>query len=152
MRSSLQWGLLSLILLSSCGGSSGDYSGPVGQVQGVVNLGDGPLTENATVNFLALKEGFAMSAALKDDGVFKLKFNGSNDVPVGTYRVSVSPTLPENTANLDPKSYFNKDGTTKKMEKLISKVPARYRQTGTSDLNIVVKEGKQKLDIDLDLK
>jgi|GEM_PF-747109 len=154
MRSNRGWAspYLALLLLSSCSGGGGEYSGPVGQVEGVVNLGDAPLKENATVTFLAAKEGHAMTGELTGDGKFKLKYNGSIDVPVGTYRIAVAPNLPESLRDTDPKSFFNANNTTKKMEKMVTKVPARYRQTGTSGVDIVVKEGKQKLQIDLDLK
>ncbi len=152
MRANLYIAFGATLFLCSCSGEGGSYSGPVGQVTGVVNLGDAPLKENATLQFLS-KEGHAVSATLSGDGEYRMKFNGSNSIPVGTYRVAVIPNLPaETNTSKDPASFFNPDGTTKKMTFVTSKIPEKYRQTGTSGLDLVVKEGKQKLDIDLDLK
>lgn len=81
-----------------------------------------------------------------------MKFNGSNDIPAGTYRVAVMPHLPAEPTNQDPASFFNKDGSTKVVKTVISKIPEKYRQPGSSGVDIVVKEGQQTLKIDLDLK
>jgi len=149
MKSWLALGLL--LCLSSCSSEGGDYDGPVGQVTGVVNLGDKPLTEHATLTFMS-KDGYSSTAILDGTGEFRMKFNGSNDIPVGSYRIAVMPNIPEEPQNQDPASFFNKDGTTKVVKIVTSKIPTRYRATGTSGVDIEVKEGKNTLKIDLDLK
>lgn len=152
MRANLCMAFGATLFLCSCSGGGGDYKGPVGQVTGVVNLGDSPLKESATLTFLS-KEGHAVSATLSGDGEYRMKFNSSNNIPVGSYRVAVVPNLPEESnTKKDPASFFNPDGTTKKTTLVTSKIPEKYRQTGTSGLDLVVKEGKQTLNIDLDLK
>lgn len=142
---------MALLFLSACGGGGGNYEGPVGQVSGVVSLGDAPLTESASITFMS-KEGHVASATLSGSGEYKMKFNGSNDIPVGTFRVAVIPNLPAEPARQDPASFFNKDGSTKVVKTVSSKIPEKYRQPGSSGIDIVVKEGKQTLKIDLDLK
>lgn len=151
MRLSLGFSCLALIILSSCSGGGGDYDGAVGQVTGVVSLGEAPLTEDATITFMS-KDGHVASATLSGSGEYKMKFNGSNNIPVGTYRVAVIPQLPVEPTSQDPASFFNKDGSTKVVKTVSSKIPEKYRQTGSSGVDIVVKEGKQTLKIDLDLK
>jgi hypothetical protein len=151
MRSSLGISCLALLLFSSCGGGGGNYDGPVGQVNGIVKLGDAPLTESASITFMS-KEGHVASATLSGSGEYKMKCNGSNSIPVGTYRVAVIPNLPAEPARQDPASFFNKDGSTKVVKTVISKIPEKYRQPGSSGIDIVVKEGNQTLPIDLDLK
>lgn len=149
MRSSLGITCLALLLFSSCGGGGG-YDGAVGQVTGVVKLGNAPLAESASVTFLS-KEGHVGSATLSGSGEYKMKCNGSNSIPVGTYRVAVIPNLPTETAKQDPASFFNKDGSTKVVKTVSSKIPEKYRQPGSSGIDIVVKEGSQTLPIDLEL-
>lgn len=149
MKSWLALGLA--LFLSSCSGGGGDYEGPVGQVTGVVNLGDKPLTENATLTIMS-KDGHTSTAILDGTGEFRLKYNGSNDIPVGTYRIGVMPNIPEEPQNQNPSSFFNADGSTKVVKTVTSKIPTRYRATGTSGVDIEVKEGKNSLKIDLDLK
>ncbi len=152
MRSFREFSCLALLFLCACSGGGGSYDGPVGQVSGVVNLGDAPLTESASVTFMS-KEGHVASATLSGSGEYKMKFNGSNSIPVGTYRVAVIPNLPaEPTTKQDPASFFNKDGSTKVVKTVSSKIPEKYRQPGSSGVDIVVKEGSQTLKIDLDLK
>lgn len=140
-----------LLVLSSCSSEGGSYEGPWGQVSGVVNLGDKPLTENATLTFMST-DGYTSTAILDGTGEFRMKFNGSNDIPVGKYRIAVMPNIPDEPQNQDPASFFNPDGTTKVVKIVTTKIPARYKATGTSGVEIEVKEGKNTLKIDLDLK
>lgn len=79
-----------------------------------------------------------------------MKFNGSNDIPVGKYRIAVMPSIPDEPQNADPASFFNKDGSVKTSKLITSKIPARYKATGTSGVEIEVKEGKNTLKIDFD--
>lgn len=143
--------LLTVLALSSCSDEGGDYEGPWGQVDGVVNLGDKPLDENATLTFMST-EGYTTTAILNGSGEFRMKYNGSNDIPVGTYRISVSPNIPDEPVNQDPASFFNTNGSTKVVKVAATKIPEKYRQVGSSGVEIAVKEGKQTLKIDLDLK
>ena len=151
MRSSLGFSCVAFLFLSSCSGGGGNYNGSVGQVSGIVSLGDAPLTESASITFMS-KEGHVASATLSGSGEYKMKFNGSNDIPVGTFRVAVIPNLPVEPTNQDPANFFNQDGSTKIVKTANSKIPEKYRQPGSSGVDIIVEEGKQTRNIDLDLK
>ncbi|MEZ6039259.1 MAG: hypothetical protein R3C20_02050 [Planctomycetaceae bacterium] len=141
---------VTLSALAGCGGGGGgSYNGPWAQVSGVVNLGGKPLAEAATVTFLS-PEGYAASGKVDASGSYKLKYNGANNIPVGTYSVGVLPSLPVEPTNQDPASFFNPDGTTKEVEVVISKIPENMRQPGSSGIQITVVEGPQELPIDLD--
>ncbi len=144
--------LLSAILFVGCGGGGGggSYSGPWAQVSGKVNLGDSPCLETATITFLHA-DGHAASGDLKD-GVFKLKYNGGNNIPVGKYTVGVSPRIPTENPNASPESFFNPDGTTKTVEIVTTKIPSKYLQPGSSGISIEIAEGKNdQITVDLDL-
>lgn len=142
-----------LLILAGCGGGGGgQYSGPWGQVSGKVNLGTSPCTESATVTFLSTEGGYTASGELKD-GEFRLKYNGGNNIPVGSYNVGISPRLPVEPTNQDPASFFNADGSTKVVERVASKIPTKYQAPGSSGITIQVAEGNNdQISIDLDLK
>lgn len=142
--------IMFLLLAAGCGGGGGgSYNGPWAQVSGVVNIEGKPVTENGTVTFIS-PDGFAASGQLDGAGNYRLKYNGSNNIPVGTYNVGVLPSLPVEPTNQDPASFFNEDGTTKVVEIVESKIPQKYHQPGSSGLQITVTEGAQELPIDLD--
>ena len=132
-----------------CGGSGGGYSGPWGQGDGVVRLDGKPLTEEATVTFLAA-EGYSATGRVDGEGNFRLKYNGSNDLPVGKYNVAVMPSAPVEVENADPASFFNDDGSTKIIERKASAIPEKYHQPGSSGISITIVEGSNELKIDLD--
>ena len=132
-----------------CGGGGGGYNGPWGQGDGVVRLDGKPLTEEATVTFLSA-EGYSATGRVDGEGKFRLKYNGSNDLPVGTYNVAVMPAAPVEVENADPASFFNDDGSTKIIERKVSGIPEKYHQPGSSGISISVKEGANDLKIDLD--
>ena len=68
---------------------------------------------------------------------------------MGTYRVSVNPRLPEEMQNPDPAAMFNANGSTKKIAKVITKIPTRYQQVGSSGIEVVINEGPQTIQVEM---
>jgi hypothetical protein len=147
---SVVFGITCVALAAGCGdGGGGNYEGPWAQASGVIRLDNNPISEEGTISFVSA-EGYTATGAVDGSGNFKLKYNGSNDIPVGTYNVGFLPAMPVQSANNDPASFFNADGSTKVAEKHESKIPAKYHQPGSSGIQIQVSEGANDLKVDLD--
>ncbi len=149
MRGSFVFPLGFLLLLGCGGGSANEYSGPYGQATGVVRLDGKPLTETASLTFLS-GDGFAVTGAVNESGEFRLKYNGSSDIPVGKYNVGITSNVSAAPVSQNPADFFNADGSTKVVEIKSTKIPAKYGQPGSSGLQIEIKEGSQELKVDLD--
>jgi hypothetical protein len=109
--------------------------GPKGSATGKVSYEGKPITAGTIM--LDSGKGDIVAAPIKSDGTFELKGSHGAEFPAGEYKVSVQP--PEVTP--DPKA--------KEMAKPpeIPGVPSKFYNPGTSGVTVVIKEGKQNLDI-----
>jgi len=128
--------VLSLIWTSGCG----DSSGPVGSLSGKVTYKGEPVTEGSIV-FFNPETGAAAEAQLDLDGTYVIETQVGG-LPPGTYQVSISPpeipdpSTPPNTApSMIPKDMPN--------------VPKKYRRRETSDLTVVIHQGENTYDLDM---
>lgn len=144
LKSVSQLAILTLACLSftliGCGGSSGPKppAGPKGTVMAKVTCDGKPVTTGTLL--LQSDSGFAASANAGPDGLFELKGPFGAELPVGKYKVSISPgsaPAPPIGATEMPKP------------PTIDGVPSKFYNPVTSKVVVEVKEGAQELTIDL---
>lgn len=134
------FGLLILALtattfaMAGCGGGGGRQpTGPTGTVSGTVTFQGQPVTEG-TVRLYNPSTAEESTGPLDSAGKFQL----SQPVPVGTYKVTVLPPKepdPQIGVPYQPKEHKN--------------IPQKYRSELTSDLTTDVKEGPNTVTVDL---
>jgi len=130
--------LFACALAAPCPGC-GRPGPPTGEVAGKVTFRGAPV-EEGTVTLYNAETGFTAEASLGAGGTF----GGQGPwqaVPVGTYRVTVTPPMYLDSS--DPKT------PPVMMEKKVRNIPELYRRDGTTPLTAEVKEGKNELTFDL---
>lgn len=124
---------LFLLTISGCG--PGGYSGPTGKASGKVSYKGAALPAGTSVTFMSA-DGFVAAGVTDAGGAFKLMYNGTENVPVGTYNVQlgapavsgsgelqlVDPSKPLPSAPKDP-------------------FPSKYAASSTSGLQFPIKAG-----------
>jgi hypothetical protein len=106
---------------------------PWGSVRGKVVLADKPVSAG-TVVFDNRELGVSRLAELRPDGTFVEQSVGFPGLPVGEYRVAVTP-LPISKGDFVPVA-------PRKAAAGEPPIPARYRDVETSPLTATVKEGQ----------
>ncbi len=128
--------LVALLLLAAagCGGSEGEVRNEkLSKVSGVVTYKGKPV-DAGIVSFSNPMNGFSASGEIGLAGKFDITL-----VPVGDYRVSISPPMPKEA--IDPAL----------VPKSSSDIPVKYQNAETSGLQAsVTPEGVQDLKIDLE--
>ena len=134
----LGW-VATLILLAVAPGCSGTAGPPVAPVSGKVSFEGKPVAKG-TVNFIS-DAGFGASAPLNSDGTFTLKSEHGNAVPLGNYKLSITPPPPA----IDPS--LPAGGSAPPVE--APDIPKKYREITTSGLTAVVAAGTNNFTFDM---
>jgi hypothetical protein len=126
--------LLAIAWLSLVGGCGG--TGPaLAPVTGKVTVAGAPLT-SGTVNFESVDRGFAAPGVLQSDGTYKVRSQHGDGLPIGRYRVSITPP-PGN------------DPLGGKKAPPSSPIPEKYRSFTTSGLDADVRPGAGPFNFEL---
>ena len=112
----------------------------IGRVFGKVTFQGQPVSEGLIL-FVDREQGIHMSAKIGPDGSYELKLAEDYGLPVGTYRVLVTPPLIEGSeiGPLGPRP----------KTVIYDNLPTKYRNQQTSGLSLTVKEGDNQFDIDM---
>lgn len=138
------------LVTQGCGGSSSSrYTGPWAQATGVVQVDGKPISQAGTITFMS-SDGLAVTGKVDSGGTFRLKYNGSNNVPVATFRVGFLPESSAQGMSENPEDYFNADGSTKVAEEPAEIIDPKYHSPSTSGLTVQTAEGSNDLTIDLE--
>ena len=121
------------LLTVGCGGEGAEEV--AGSVSGKVTFKDAPVTEGI-ISFLDLEKGTGGSGTLESDGTYSL----DNEIPVGTYKVTVNPPEVEMPADIEKTVPPQKDP---------KDIPQSYRSTDTTALTATVKEGTNQHDFNM---
>lgn len=142
---------LASIMLSGCNGGPG-AGGPTGTVTGRVTIGGQPLEESVVVTFLG-QDGSPATALTAPDGRYELTILTSRSIPVGHYKIGISPYDPTESAAsapVDPRQVLDvKTGASTARTQWNSQVPARYGNPATSGLERDVKSGPNAIDLEI---
>lgn len=145
----------SALLLTVICGCGGDDSGPGagkarGTVQGTIKLKGQSIAENTVVTFLG-SDGVAATGMTDATGHYTLKFNGSKEVPIGSYKVSLTPYNPGDSAAADPAQFFDKTtGMTKPPAVVKPSFDDKYTNPTTSGIMRDIDAGNNEINIDLE--
>lgn len=143
---------ISSAILSGCNGGP-RAGGPTGTVTGRVTIGGQPLEEQVVVTFLG-QDGSPATALTAPDGRYELTIHTSRSIPVGHYKIGISPYDPTESAAsapVDPRQVLDvKTGASTARTQWNSQVPAKYGNPATSGLEWDVKVGQNSIDIDID--
>lgn len=138
---------VALLLLSGCGG--GGRSGPSGTVSGTIKHKGETLTDKVTVTFLSA-EGVAATGQTDSTGYYSLTYEKSPQIPVGSYKVAVTPFVAAFTAPQDPAMFFDpKTGATRPPEAPKTRLPSKYANPNTSKIVRDIAAGPNTIDINL---
>lgn len=149
VRTTLLTGLASLGLLG-CGGGGGPAANKaVGTVSGTIKHKGQAAPENMLVTFLG-GDGVTASGRTDGTGHYSLTFQKSPKIPVGSYKVALTPYNPGDSASADPKQFFDPaTGMTRPPQVVKSSLPDKYSNPTTSGITREVNEGANTIDIDL---
>lgn len=111
-------------------------------VSGVVKL-DGNVVPFGTVTFSPQGTGPTAYGQIQSDGAYQLRTGREEGLPSGQYAVTVA-------ANEPPALARSKDGGPAALGKPIT--PEWYRDSANSGLSFTVKEGANKIDLELTSK
>lgn len=116
------WGVCLVLGLLGCGKSKP----PIAQVTGTVTFEGKALPDRAIIHFMS-DEGFGSSCELQPDGTFKMGSEYGIGIPLGSYRVSITPPVP--TPRKDEKKPRFPD---------YYYIPRKYRDFATNDFSAVI--------------
>ncbi|HUQ70350.1 MAG TPA: hypothetical protein VM165_12545 [Planctomycetaceae bacterium] len=139
--------------LAGCGGgaqSSGPGAGKErGTASGTIKLKGQPIPANTTVTFLG-GDGVAATGVTDGTGHYSLSFDKSANIPVGSYKISLTPFNPGDAAGADPAQFFDKT-TGQSKPPVVEKGPLsdKYSNPSTSGITRDIKAGNNTIDIDL---
>lgn len=139
------------VLLAGCGGAGSGFKGPTGQVSGKITYSGQPIPVGSQVVFQAKTgPGYMATGTVKANGEYNLLHNGQPDVPGVTYLVQISPPgLVTSAPAQMTTEQMSAIGTTPKAVASEPPFPARYAATSTSNLESLVKAGKNTADFEL---
>jgi hypothetical protein len=110
----------------------------LGRIGGKVTFQEQPVSEGMVV-FSCVDKGVNMTGPLKADGTYEIIMAKGAGLPLGTYKVCVSPPLTfvpiGEAAPQKAKNYPN--------------IPKKYRNLETSGLTVTVKDGENRFDISM---
>ena len=132
----MPWAVLVLLTLTPTGCENRDG---LCKVSGKVTFQGEPVSAGLVLLANAEK-GIQVTAKLRPDGSFDLKMASGFGLLPGTYQVAITP----------PRVEFPIDPT--KAPSIIRtqhNIPARYGDTATSELTLAVKEGDNRLEVDM---
>ncbi len=129
---------LSLLIISLLGFSGCKEPEKLGRIGGKVTFQGKPVTEGLVL-FSCIDKGVNMTAQLKKDGSYEIIMAKGAGLPLGEYRVCVSPPVPfyqiGEKPPARPKQYPN--------------IPAKYRNNQTAALTTTVIDGDNRFDIEM---
>ncbi len=136
-----------LLSLFGCGGPQRVATGGV---KGKVTYGENPLPAGCKIVFMHQEKSIPATADVGADGSYTLLFNGKPAVPVGTYKVSITPP-PSKEAETPPdpsnpeayKKYMMGGGAKPKATDTKPPFPKKYQSPETSGVTCTVIEGQE---------
>ena len=149
---------LALPILIGCTGSTSKPLGKPVPVKGKVTYNGKPAPAGCIITFIHSERNFPASAQIAADGTYTLLFNGKPEVPVGTYKVSVTPpaAAAAETASAGPsnpeayKAMMMKQGISKGGgQAKVATIPTKYATPETSGVTFTVIEEPTTYDLDM---
>ena len=143
------------ILIVGTGCTSSKSFGKPVPVNGKVTYNGKPAPAGCIITFINAERNFPASAQIAADGTYTLLFNGKPEVPVGNYKVSVTPPVAEaasaDSSNPDAyKAMMMKTGISKGGgQAKVATIPAKYATTETSGVTFSVTEKQTAYDLDM---
>jgi hypothetical protein len=135
---------LATAFLLSSGCKKKTVDGPAGTVSGKVTFKGNAVPEGCVVIFSPESGGESATGTVDSGGSFKLYYKGGTDIPVGKYKVNVTPAV----VNETPQEAMERSMRKEKL-KGESEVPQKYRRPETSGETFDVKEGKNTYSLDM---
>ena len=137
-----------LVTLVGCDGASG----PSGTVSGKVTYNDSPVAAGCRVTFAHDETSKAATGEVGGDGSYSLKMAGESGIPVGSYKITVSPPAVAGPSPDDPEAYAaameKPDGAAEETDGKPS-FPDKYLMATTTDLTFTVKEGDNTANLEM---
>lgn len=131
-RAALPLLILSLLALPGCKPKE-----KLGRIGGKVTF-QGQAVAEGLVLFSCVAKGVNMTAPLKQDGSYEVIMAKGAGLPLGEYKVSVSPPQP-----------FYQIGQSPPKPKEYPNIPAKYRNFQTSGLTVNIIDGDNPFDIEM---
>ena len=147
---------IALPIVIGCTPSTKPLGKPV-PVKGKVTYNGKPAPAGCLITFIHSERNFPAAAEIAADGSYTLLFNGKPEVPVGTYKVTVtSPAAATAEAAADPsnpeayKAMMMKQGMSKGGgEAKVATIPKKYATPETSGVTFTVVEEPTTYDVDM---
>ncbi|QDT97524.1 hypothetical protein [Gimesia aquarii] len=136
---------------SACS-SKTDY-GPMGSVNGKLTLDGKTIDEGTQLLFMKMDAGYAAFGETDADGNYSITWardgERKSELPLGSYKVLIQPpTVGKNTEEMSAEEMLEGGDAAPAKPKF----PVKYQQHSTSGLEYTIKEGENKIDIDLKSK
>ena len=143
MLRNLVFAVLGCLTIPGCGLVPSE---PTGKVEGVLKHNGETAVAGTTVMFLMSSKGLGAVGEVEEDGKFVVKMAGTDQIPAGTYSVSVRPSSgPEMTPEERMEALKNK----KPPVDYDIGVPKKYRTPETSGITFEVKPGDNQFELDM---
>jgi hypothetical protein len=110
----------------------------LGRIGGKVTFQGKPVSEGLVL-FSCIDKGVNMNGQLKEDGAYEIIMAKGAGLPLGTYKVCVSP----------PPAFFPIGEKAPPKPKQYPNIPAKYRSFESSGLTVTVKDGDNPFDIEM---
>ena len=130
------WATLLLLATATTGCQKPEL---LGKVSGKVTFQGQPVSEGLVL-LVNAEQGIHLTAKLGEDGSFDVKSVSGAGLPPGTYQIAITP----------PRVEFPIDPT--EAPPIIQEhpnIPGKYHNAARSGLTLVVKEGENRLDVDM---
>ena len=141
--------MLVLAACVGCGGTSGPLpEGATGTVAGKVSYQGQAIPSGAVIVFAGDKSGLIGTGIVDSSSNYKLVMRDGSQVLCGNYRVTIVPPAPTTKMSDEEAMRLSAEGKMPKLEEF-KQIPEAYRSPETTTLQLEVKPGDNKLDIEL---
>ncbi|QDV51735.1 hypothetical protein [Gimesia fumaroli] len=145
--------LIVLLGLSTTACSKTTDYGPMGSVTGKLTIDGKAIDQGTQLLFMKMDAGYAAFGETDAEGNYSITWardgERKSEVPLGSYKVLIQPPrVGKDTEEMSAEEMLEGGDVAPAKPKF----PAKYQQHATSGLEFTVKEGENKINIDLKSK
>lgn len=142
--------VVGLVGAAGCGGGADGFSGQRGTVSGSVTLDGKPLQQGCSVLFMSASGTYVGTGVVNDAGSYTIAYRVPAGLPIGEYRIQISPPAEAASAPVDPAAMASQMKLSARGSgSSDGPVPSKYQSVASSGLSFTVAAGANTAPLEL---